>query len=65
LKGFNYSGEGLANFSGKGESYTGIRESGVRGRGEPTEDCINDMVCVFECSEKVVNKRNIEILELS
>jgi hypothetical protein len=65
LKGFNYSREGLANLSGKGESYTGIRESGIRGRGGRTEDCINDMVCVFECSGKVVNERDIEILELS
>jgi hypothetical protein len=65
LKGFDYGGEGLANLSRKGESYTGIREYGIGGRGERTEDCVNDMVCVFECSGKVVGERDIEILELS
>jgi hypothetical protein len=65
LKGFDYGGERLANLSGKGESYTGIREYGIEGQRRRTEDCINDMVRVFECSGKVVNKRNIEILELS
>ena len=65
MKGFDYGGEGLANLSRKGESYTGIREYGIGGRGERTEDCINDMVCVFECGWKVVDEGDIEILELS